>query len=240
MVADAGAGGLRSPRSRSWARPNSPSVSWPSSIVQLGVAADEPAEPARLRRRREQQEVRARLVGAEHRRRHADRLQGVVDRRQVLVDALGEVVELVRRPVRRATASATSSDVALSSTSASRTRVSGASSAASAARSKRPSSGRSASRSISSSASDTVAQGVGTRAAHVVRRRAGAGRPRGRPRPACAHGSSRWSLAASRYGPGLREPVGGLRRSRRSPAPRRRARRCVSPAARSWRDCAAA
>ena len=84
--------------SRSCARPNSLSDS-ARRRPQLGVAADEPAEAPRLRRRREQHQVRARPVGTEHRRGHLDRREGVVEAGQVLLDAVVEVVELVGRPV---------------------------------------------------------------------------------------------------------------------------------------------
>ena len=61
---------------------------------QLGVVAHEAAEPTGLRRCREQHEIPAGTVGTEQVGGQPDGGERVVDPRQVLVDALVEVVEL--------------------------------------------------------------------------------------------------------------------------------------------------
>ena len=76
----------------------------PAVDGELGVVAGEAAQPAGLGRRREQHEVRAWPVGAEHGRRQRHGVAGVLQLRLVLGDPLGQRVELVvelrRQPVR--------------------------------------------------------------------------------------------------------------------------------------------
>ena len=227
VVVDRGRRPRSAAASRSCARPNWPSASWPSVDRQLGVAADEAAEGPALRRRREQQEVRARPVGAEHRRAPVDRPQRVARSAGRCSSTLSsKSSSSQRRPVhepRRVGVVRTSAGGRRGRRAPASAGPRGgqgveveAAGLAAAARS----------RSISSSAS---------------RHRGGAGRRRrgSCPTPPCwcwaaigttaaalAHGLSRWAFGGLEV---VRSPAGTSRppcRSRRPRARRRRARPC--------------
>ena len=83
-------------RSRQLGRPARPDHLEPPVIgVQLGPRPHEPAQPPRLRRCGEGDEVGARPVATEHRRRQLDRREGAVGLLHELVDLGAELVDSV-------------------------------------------------------------------------------------------------------------------------------------------------
>ena len=105
-------------RSRSATRPNRGHGERSVVDGDLGVVAGEPAQAARLRRRREQHEVHAGTVRAEEGGRQIDGVDGVVQLRGVLGELVGERGEQRRRPARRARANPRRSSAAAMSSSA--------------------------------------------------------------------------------------------------------------------------
>ena len=237
MVADAGAGGL-DPRIEVLGAAELAERELAVVDLQLAVAADEPAEATRLRRRREH------AAGTSAARRHrasrapcgsrasASSMDGRCSSTLVAKSSSSYVARSTSHTERDVVGRRLELDERVADPGQRRVER---------GQRRRGRSGRppdaASSRSISSSASDTIAQRLGTRRGSCRRRRAGSGPRRGRPRPARAHGWSRLALAASRWPWASANQSAAARRTRRPPAPPRRARRCVSPAARSWRDC---